>query len=188
MPRKGILEALERQLRSGDYAGRMIHLCFTCDPFPYGVNPQVTLDAVKLLKDAGAHVQVLTKRPLSGLMRTFHLLGSEDMFGTTITGADGHMEPNAEPVDFRVRALDNAHELGIGTWVSCEPIIDPNPVYDLIRDASCIDLFKFGKLNYAKTDLDWKRVAAKIVDLCEMHGREYVLKKSLRDELECDAA
>ncbi len=46
-----------------------IHLCFTCDPFPniLGVPSLAGIEAtqkvIRMLKDAGTHVQILTKNP-----------------------------------------------------------------------------------------------------------------------------
>jgi DNA repair photolyase len=33
-PRKGIIEAVKRQLKREAISGKTIHLCFTCDPYP----------------------------------------------------------------------------------------------------------------------------------------------------------
>lgn len=182
-PRKGILEALERQLLAGDFAGRTIHLCFTCDPFPSGVDTQVARDAIELLKGADANVQILTKNPSIAAHSCACLLGEDDSVGTTVTGAPGWMEPNAEPSESRLLALKALHELGIGTWVSCEPIIAPETIYDLIETCDFVDLFKFGKLNYARSDLDWAQVGRRIEGLCQEHGRDYLIKDSLRREM-----
>lgn len=183
-PRKGILEALEHQLMSGEFAGKTVHLCFTCDPFPRGVDPQVTCDAIRLLKQAGANVQLLTKNPSIAALSCSILLDGNDSVGTSITGAPEWMEPQAESAELRLRALEVFRSLGIGTWASCEPIIDPEPIYDLIETCDFIDLYKFGKLNYAQSDLDWAQVGRRIEELCEEHGRDYLIKSSLREEMD----
>ena len=46
--------------------------------------------------------------------------------------------------------------MGIKTWVSCEPVLNPESIYMLIRFANYIDKFKIGKLNYFPSDIDWK--------------------------------
>lgn len=183
MPRKGILDALERQLGSGDFAGRTVHLCFTCDPFPAGVDCTTTIRAIAMLKAHGANVQILTKNPsIAALFCPAHL-GANDSIGTTITGAPEPMEPNADSPVVRMNVLRAFHDKGIGTWVSCEPIVDPEPVYEMIRTCDFIDLYKFGKLNYAHSDLDWAEVGRTVAALCEEHGREYVMKRSLLEEM-----
>lgn len=182
-PRKGILEALERQLSSGDFAGRTVHLCFTCDPFPAGVDCTTTIRAIAMLKAHGANVQILTKNPSIAALFCPAYLGANDSIGTTITGAPEPMEPNAEPSEVRLLSLELLHYKGIGTWVSCEPIIDPEVIFELIETCDFIDLFKFGKLNYAQSDLDWAEVGKRIAALCEEYGRAYVLKRSLLEEM-----
>ena len=182
-PRKGILEALERQLLSGDFAGKTIHLCFTCDPFPSGVDTQVARDAIELLKGADANVQILTKNPSIAAHSCACQLGKKDSIGTTITGAPQSVEPNAESSELRLSALEAVHDLGIGTWISCEPIIDPEVIYELISTCDFVDLFKFGKLNYATSDLDWAQVGKRVERLCREHDRCYMIKDSLRKEM-----
>ncbi|MBR0481199.1 MAG: hypothetical protein IJJ48_01865, partial [Firmicutes bacterium] len=53
-------EQLDKWVKSG-VSGTLIHLCFTCDPFPYGHDHSPTLEIVKAIKDSGNNVQLLTK-------------------------------------------------------------------------------------------------------------------------------
>lgn len=113
----------------------------------------------------------------------FDLLDSRDLFGVSITGASTSVEPSSSTHSQRIDALIHAHSIGIGTWVSCEPIIDPKPVYRLIAIGDFVDRFKFGKLNYVESDMDWAAIGRNVEMLCEMHGRDYVIKESLRAEM-----
>ena len=60
-PREGIVEATEKQLehwvKSG-IAGKTVHLCFTCDPFPFGYDHAPTFEIIRLIKDRGNNVQI----------------------------------------------------------------------------------------------------------------------------------
>lgn len=74
-PRRDIVKALRRQLEREQITGQLIHLCFTCDPYPVGRDTAVTREVIQVLKEYGNHVQILTKG--SGV-RDFDMLDSED--------------------------------------------------------------------------------------------------------------
>lgn len=181
-PRDGLIDALEKQLASGKFEGETVHLCFTCDPFPSCTDVSTTRQVIRMLKDAGAHVQVLTKNPtLAGWNED--LYDKWDMIGTTITGAGEDIEPFSEPEELRLGAIQAAKKLGFGTWVSCEPVYDPEVIFDLIREGDYIDMFKIGKLNHRKSDIDWAAFGHEAERLCIEYGRNYVIKDSLRKEM-----
>ena len=189
-PREGLIEGLRKQLASGAYEGKTIHLCFTCDPYPHGIVTLVTRDVIKELKAAGCHVQILTKNPHAS-RRDWELLDESDWIGTTITGAgfgyevNSHIEPFAEFEALRLFALKEAKKRGFHTWVSCEPILHTWRIGSLIREGDYIDLFKFGKLNYEKDlDIDYVALRDGIERLCQQNNRNYLIKESLRGEME----
>ena len=43
---------------------------------------------------------------------------------------------------------------------------------------------KIGKLNYYKSDIDWKRFGQEAEELCKHLGIDYYIKDSLRKEME----
>lgn len=91
-PRTGIVEGLEKQLRKmqdGGITGKLVHLCFTCDPYPMGVDTSVTREVIQCLKKYGHHVQILTK---GDGMRDVDLLDMEDWYGITIDGSDEQLD------------------------------------------------------------------------------------------------
>ena len=182
--RKGIVDAAERQLAGGGFEGETIHLCFTCDPYPSGVDTAPTREIIRLIHEAGAHVQLLTKRPAAAV-QDFDLLGAGDMFGVTITGAGRRVEPFADAELTRLRALYTAWKFyGIGTWVSCEPVYDTEKIYRIIEGCDYIDLYKIGKLNYRPSDIDWREFGRRCEELCQRYGRNYLIKESLREIME----
>jgi len=135
---------------------------------------------------SGNHVQILTK---GGEIaeRDFDLLDSNDWFGTTYTVPNGEwqkqLEPNAATTFDRLESLERARNRCIKTWVSLEPVYDPDMVYFLIRTAWHIDLFRIGKLNYQPSDINWFEFGHKCVELCKKHGRNYYIKNDLRKEM-----
>lgn len=60
-PREGIVEAVKRQIEKEGIKNKLIHLCFTCDPYPTGYDSTPTREIIKILKESGNHVQILTK-------------------------------------------------------------------------------------------------------------------------------
>lgn len=186
----GIIEKLRKQLAGGAYKDRMIHLGLNCDPFPYGTELHATCEAIALIKEAGANVKILTKNPMHALAalmcyRSGLVLDCDDMFGTTITGAPKAWEPNTESNMDRIKALGYAHNAGVGTWVSCEPILDPGAIEWLIKEPLPVDFYVFGKANCLKEglvpDIDWDAFGRQVDRLCKRLNRNYLIKESLRE-------
>ncbi|MCL1855923.1 MAG: hypothetical protein FWF86_09335, partial [Clostridia bacterium] len=187
VPREDIVEAVKRQLDKGKIRDKLIHLCFTCDPYPIGLNTRPTREIIKAIKQSGNHVQILTKGGCRAL-RDFDLLDGGDWFGVTVTNAIDslarHNEPYAAPTSERLEALRRAKLAGINTWVSCEPVYDPPTVYQLIMDTGYIDLYRIGKLNYAPSRIDWGAFGRECERICRAAGRDYYIKQDLRKEME----
>jgi DNA repair photolyase len=181
--REGIVEAVVHQLNRGKIKNETIHLCFSCDPYPVLVDTSATREVIKAIKDSGNHVQLLTKAG-SRAMRDIDLLDGDDWFGVTISGFDITAEPNAEPPEERLTSLEIAKLLGVKTWVSCEPVLFEEDIYNLIERANYIDLFKIGKLNYEPSDINWGEFGRKCEWLCKLYSRKYYIKEDLRNEME----
>lgn len=175
-PRKNIVEETRRQLEREKLTGKTIHLCFTCDPYPAGCDTSTTREIIKLLKEYGNHVQILTK---SRECNDFDLLDGNDWYGITV---DGMKEADLYYSNFNL--LDYAKQFGINTWVSFEPVIVPENVYDCIaKYHSLINMAKIGKLNYYKSNVDWNMFGHNVEALCKELGMNYYIKDSLRKEM-----
>lgn len=183
-PRGDIVEATKNQLSGGKYKGQKIMLCFTCDPYPALVDTTPTREVIAAIKNAGAHVQVLTKGG-DRARRDFDLLDSEDSFGVTITGEN---EPNAASQTERVRTLQDVAKLGVKTWVSFEPIIDVPTVLAAIAAIPVVVskdiLLKIGKLNHYPSGTNWKEFGLEAERICQKNGWNYYVKEDLRAEME----
>lgn len=184
-PRKDIVEETRKQIEREHITGKTIHLCFTCDPYPTGYDTTPTREIIKLLKESGNHVQILTKGDGS---RDFDLLDNNDWFGVTIscnTGFAKQTEPGAISPLKRLNLLETAKERGIKTWVSFEPVTDGEAVLSCI--AGYFDLFdkiKVGKLNYHPSTIDWALFGRMAESVCKETGVEYYIKDSLRKCME----
>ena len=175
-PRPGIVEEVGKQLSKEKITGKLIHLCFTCDPYPTGYDTTVTRDVIRLMKYYGNHVQILTKG--SGV-RDFDLLDSKDWYGVTI---DGKCEPDMYLAKYN--DLSEAKSRGIKTWVSFEPVLDAQNVLRIIADYhDLMDRLKIGKLNYHKSDIDWKSFGKAVDKMCKFLDLDYYIKDSLREEM-----
>lgn len=176
-PRPGIVEAVRKQLQQEQITDRLVHLCFTCDPYPTGFDTSVTREIIQLLKEHGNHVQILTKGDGS---RDFDLLDENDWYGVTI---DGQYEWNL--YFGKLNALRYAKSLGIHTWVSFEPVLDAHNVLQIIETChNYFDKVKIGKLNYHRSDIDWAKFGRDAEALCQKLGLDYYIKESLRAEME----
>lgn len=195
-PRENIVEEVRKQIEREGITGKLIHLCFTCDPYPKGCDSTPTREIIKILKETGNHVQILTKNGDDAL-RDFDLLDEHDWFGVTYAGYSGYCsdpgyipdeEPGAGSPFGRIRALGLAHKIGIKTWVSAEPVLDAGDVLDFIECADYINLWKIGKLNYHPSDINWKEfgemVERKLIIKKRWNANvDYYIKESLRAEM-----
>ena len=178
-PRDGIVDVTRRQLEKEQITGKLIHLCFTCDPYPEGYDTATTREIIKLLKEHGNHVQILTK---GDGKRDFDLLDDRDWYGITL---DGDSAGHGAGLARRINTLKLAYLTGIKTWVSFEPVLEEISVLAQIElVAPFVDKVKIGKLNYHPSDIDWKVFGHEAECLCRQLGLNYYIKDSLRAEME----
>ena len=191
-PRPGIVDALKKQLDREKITGKLIHLCFTCDPYPTGYDSSTTREVIKAIKASGNHVQILTKNGRDAL-RDFDLLDGEDWFGITYAGYNGYShledyippeEPSSGTPHDRLWALSLAHSLRIKTWVSVEPVLVAQNALDLMELAEYVDLWKVGKLNYYPSQIDWKAFGERAEATLRARRANYYIKDDLRKEME----
>ena len=191
VPRPGILDALRREAPA--YAGSEtpVLLSFTSDPYtPAEAEDETTRTAISILHEHDIPVHVLTKGGMRA-SRDFPLLtGRGCAFGTTLVFTNDpdrqHWEPGAAPVADRIEAIKLAHNLGIQTWVSVEPVIVGEQAIEVIEQlAPWVDEFRVGKLNYhpLSKELNWHYWTPRIVAALLASGRDYLVKGSLRPYL-----
>lgn len=171
--RESIVEKLREQLASSHITGKLVHLCFTCDPYPTGRDNTTTREVITLLKEFGNNVQILTK---GDGRRDFDLLDGNDWYGITLDGTECKA-----PLQPRIDSLIEARKRGIKTWVSFEPVTNEASFFaDLHAVAPFVDKVKIGKLNYFSSDIDWATFGHKAEAVCKNLGIDYYIKDSLR--------
>lgn len=178
-PRSGIVEATAKQIEREGITDKLVHLCFTCDPYPTGYDTTATREIIRALKCSGNHVQILTKGDGT---RDFDLLDENDWYGITLDGIGNGRDPLWKA---RLDALAEAHSRGIMTWVSFEPVTNEREFFiNLHLVAPIADKVKIGKLNYHQSEIDWREFGKKAEALCQSLGIEYYIKESLRKCME----
>lgn len=156
LPRKDILRKLEADLKKCDGMEEPVFLSFTSDIYQPFLKPEhdITRQALLLLEKYKINVTILTKGGQRA-ERDFDIMAANGWkFGTTITGGGLEHEPYAAHPQARMCTIKKAHDLGIYTWISMEPVIDTQNAIYYIRIVSrhnkCVDFWKVGKLNHGK--------------------------------------
>jgi DNA repair photolyase len=185
--RIGVLEQLKKEVSR--YRGNPdpILLCFTCDPYqPIEGKQKLTRAAIELFAANDVKFSILTKGGTLAVRDFDVMTDSRCEFGTTLLFIEEksrvEWEPGASSIEDRIQSIREAHERGIHTYVSLEPVIDPKQALVLIEEIHpIVDFWKVGKLNHhplAKA-IDWtdflKKATAKLNDV----GARYYLKKDL---------
>lgn len=182
-----LLEKDARQLR-GDT--RRVLLSFLSDPYqPIERTEQLTRQALTIFRNNNVRSQILTKGSPDLIRRDFDLMKSaKTELGITLTFFNDQTrkewEPHAASVEDRLAVLKEAHQHGISTWVSLEPVIDPEQALALIRAAApYVGMWKIGKLNHMKAHenrVDWHKFRVDVENVLKEYGSNYILKNSLK--------
>lgn len=191
--REGILDATEHYLKSNSSLnGKMIFLGFSSDAFPVGEDITTTIEMINLLKKYGCKVMVCTKGKLTDAVK--EAISLVDSVGVTITCGEkmaSEYETNAAKVSERMELLKYAKTLGKETWISFEPVLEENFIYEVLKSdfMDYVDTAKFGKLNHmeisdltnnVEDNIDWKNYANNVIKICKNKGINYMIKEALR--------
>jgi DNA repair photolyase len=170
---------------------RRVLFCFLSDPYqPLEGRLHITRKCLKIAQKYGIKVDVLTKGAYKRVSKDFDLMVSAQAhLGVTLSFIDDkkrkEWEPNAASVSERLRLLKEAHAKGIYTWVSMEPVIDPDEALKVIDAAhEFVDFWKVGKLNYnrvVENKVDWCAFRKDVIKRLKKYGLQYYIKRSLRE-------
>jgi len=186
-PREDILLRLEKDCQRVPGHGQHVLMCFSCDPFPIGLQDdlRVTREAIKLLSMAG-YVPVLLTKGGSVAAADLELIGSlGGWFGQTMmSDHDQHyqeFEPNAADYGNRIGMFMMAQNHGVNSWISVEPVVNAESALRLI-DMLCGSHmkplhWKLGKLNGRTAEhrkiekaIGWKKYRKTAIEILEAHG------------------
>ncbi len=187
--KEGVLAVLQKEGPKYTGTDKRVLLCFIGDPYDIANNENnLTYNVLRILRAYDIPFQILTK----GGMRAvpdFDLYTKLDAFGTTLTLLDPERaretEPFAATPPNRIRAIEIAHERGIETFVSLEPVIDPMQTLLIIeRTHKFVDHYRIGKLNHQPSGINWRRFRMAVIRLCRDLKKDYYIKKDLAEYLE----
>lgn len=190
-PRKDVIRLLRDDAKELAGDNRRVLLCFFGDPYsPEAAASGVTRQALEILREHDIPFQLLTKGGTRAAA-DFDLYGPHDAFATTMTFMDEEpslrWEPGAAIPDDRFRAIVEAKGRGIETWVSLEPVLDPEQSLAIIKASHAdVDLYKIGVLNHdpRAKDIDWRNFGVRAIGLCEKYRNKYYVKHDLAKHLE----
>ncbi|MCX6685620.1 MAG: radical SAM protein [Methanoregula sp.] len=170
---------------------RPILLSFTTDPYqPLDIKEQLTRKAIQILHRHGLKVSILTKGGRRS-ERDFDLLSKHpelSEYGATLVFTDEkyrkEIESGAAPTKERIDSIKKAHDMGIFTDVSLEPVWIPEQSLELIDlTKDFVDFYKVGKLNYdiQEKTINWKEFKNDVIKKLKDYGKKYYIKKDLQN-------
>jgi len=169
---------------------RRVLFCFLSDPYqPLESELHLTRRGISVAARHGIKVDILTKGDSALIEQDLPLmLESQTHLGITLSfindASRREWEPMASTVQSRLDILRKAHEMGVYTWVSMEPVIIPDEALEVVRQAhGYVDFWKVGKLNHSKEvecGIDWPRFRNDAIALLDSFGSKYYIKEDLR--------
>lgn len=184
-PRPDVLKQLERDCRRFRGDPRDILLSFTCDPYCHGMDNSLTREALLIMEQHDLRVQVLSKGGMAAAGDFDILARNGWKFASTLLFTSDDLrqrwEPGAAPVESRMEAIRLARSMGIETWMSMEPVIDPVEAIAVIEALKGdVDLWKVGKLNHmpaVEAQVDWAQFLRDA--RAALEGQQYIIKVDL---------
>ena len=193
IPRKDILKSIRREAPRYNGDEREIHLCFIGDPYvPEEAELRITRQVLEIFLENNCRVEILTKAGAL-VQRDFDLMKELDVrFGQTLIFFDDcfreKFEPGAASISERIKNIKKAKELGIRTWISAEPVINPFQIFKLIEELKdYVDKWFIGKINYNKileNAVNWKKFYYDAREMLEKYNCNYKFKNSIMKFIE----
>lgn len=185
------MELLEKDIPRYKNKIKMLHLCFSTDPFMHGNIEviQMSKNIMERLNKEKIPCSVLTKGILP---KELSSLNKENEYGITLITLDEtfreQMEPGAATINERIEALKYLHNRGCKTWVSIEPYPTPNfieqDLKEIVDRIKFVDKIIFGRMHYNKKVSEYKEYknfynecASFVKDFCEENNISYYIKK-----------
>lgn len=154
VPRKDVLHKLELDLKKVSSQPEPVFFSFTTDAYQSGEDNSLTREALLLCEKYDVAVNLLTKGGQRA-KRDFDIFERNKSwkFGTTLIFSGSAVqlkwEPGACSPRERYDTIREAHNRGIYTWISLEPVIIPNEALHVIMSLGHhVDFWKVGKLNH----------------------------------------
>jgi DNA repair photolyase len=189
-PRKKVMELFEKDAWKLRGDQRRILFSFLSDPYqPLERKEHLTRQALWIVYKYGLKSQILTKGCVDLIQDDMEIIKkAKSHLGITLSFVNDDQrqewEPNASSVNNRLEILKSAHKAGIFTWVSLEPVIDPDQALAVIRKAhKYVRFWKVGKLNHMKEyeqTVNWRKFLCDVETLLKKYEAKYYIKNDLR--------
>ncbi|MDD2753744.1 MAG: radical SAM protein [Candidatus Portnoybacteria bacterium] len=187
------LELLDKELPRLKNKIKVVHLCFTTDPFMYRQSEisDLTLKIIERLNRENIRCTILTKGIYPKELSNTKKYSRNNEYGITLVSLNDKFkvafEPGTAPYRDRIKALKCLHKKGLRTWISMEPYPTPNLVSQnlntVLKKVEFADKIIFGKLNYNVKVTQFQDnknfyddCANTVIDFCEQKGIEYHIK------------
>lgn len=187
-PRSDVIGQLQKDAIKFRGNTNPILLSFTSDPYqPIDKDTRITRQALGVLMQNNLTPQILTKSGSWGIERDHDILSRvKGIWAATLTTDNDAVsiewEPGAALPGDRIEGIKIAKKAGLRTWVSFEPVFDPDAVYRLIEKTHrFVDLYKVGKLNYHRSskNVDWKIFLMRVSAILDKFNCRRFIKKDL---------
>lgn len=184
-PRKDIIRLVAKEAPA--YAGKEVHLCFTCDPYqPLEDAFHITRQTLEIFTAHNIRARILSKGGERMLKDVNKMKKNNSIVGATLTFVSEEdskkYEPGAASQAYRMFALKELKQAGLETWVSLEPIIDPLQTLEIIHlTHRYVDTYKVGRWNHdlESEKINWKKTALNIIEVLKKYNKNYYIKKDL---------
>ncbi len=178
--KSNVLEQLSKE--APKYKGQEIFMSFSTDPFQ-GISEfdEITFRAIEIVCKE-SNLRILTKSDMNAIVHyrnRFKRYYDKITYGITLDRKDM----------FRIDALDRLKKAGIKTWVSLEPVLDPDISIAIIeRSHFFVDEFRVGKWNHDKRadSINWHKFVNEAIELLEKYGKKYMIKEDLKKYIKKD--
>lgn len=192
-PRSNFLNLLTRDAKKYHKAGikAQVLLSISTDPYnPLDSELCLTRQTIQILRQYGLSFCTLTKGGSRALRDIDLFRPAKDAFATTLTSLDNKVslewEPGAALPQDRLITLKKFYDAGIFTWVSLEPVFDPEETLEIIRQSHrFVKLYKVGRINYHKLTktIDWEGFTRRVTDLLNNLDAKHYIKADLQSFL-----
>jgi len=188
IPRPNVIDQIEKDSIKFNGDPRPILLSFTSDAYqPINDTKKIARMTLHAFHRNNLTATILTKGGTRAC-QDFDLLSQNknNAFAVTLTTDNQseslEWEPGAALPQDRIESLRIAKQTGIKTWVSFEPVINPDAVIRLIGEThTFVDLYKVGKLNYHPHEktIDWALFLKNVESALDKYTCKRYIKKDL---------
>ena len=191
-PRDNVLAKLEKEVKLFKDSHSQVLFNFMGDPY-CSANDQfkITRYALNMFLNHRIPVAILTKGGSRALRDAdiIKLFGRHIKVGSTLTFLSpmlsAQWEPGAASPADRLSMLRAFHAMGVRTWGSFEPVIDPCESLALIESSlDAVDEYKIGKVNnFGGLDksIKWTAFLESAVSILREAGKPFYIKYDLRE-------